>query len=247
MVTYAQPAYQQVYAMPRRAPASKALVVYSKPKTAYRTKPRGRQVGYQRTAGFYGRFKGPTKELKFFDTALSFNVDATGEVPATGQLILIPQGDTESSRDGRLAMMKSIFIRGTATLVPAAASAAATTVYIYVVMDMQTNGAAASNSDVWTSANYASAQRNLQNSSRFKILHRFRITMNPSAGVAGALNWIVRPFEWFGNLNVTTSFGGATGALTEIKDNNIFLMAGSDNNSDDLVQVAGSARIRFYD
>ena len=38
------------------------------------------------------RKKSSGEELKFFDTALSFTCDATGEVPATGQLALIPQG-----------------------------------------------------------------------------------------------------------------------------------------------------------
>jgi len=33
------------------------------------------------------------QELKVFDTALAFNFDATGEIPATGQLCFIQTGD----------------------------------------------------------------------------------------------------------------------------------------------------------
>jgi len=50
--------------------------------------------GFVRRSGFYGRFgnnRGTGGELKFLDTALSFNFDTTLEVPATGQLTLIPQ------------------------------------------------------------------------------------------------------------------------------------------------------------
>jgi len=78
--------------------------------------------GYMRTAGFYGRYSGSSPELKFFDTALSFAIDTTVEVPATGQLSLIPQGVTQSTRVGRKATIKSIYLHGTAALVPAAAA-----------------------------------------------------------------------------------------------------------------------------
>jgi len=55
------------------------------------------------------------QELKVFDTALAFNFDATGEIPATGQLCFIQTGDTLNNRDGAVVEVKSLQIRGTIT------------------------------------------------------------------------------------------------------------------------------------
>jgi len=66
------------------------------------------QPGVDRTGGYYGRFAGRGAELKFFDTATSFSIDTSPEVPATGQLVLIPQGVTESTRVGRKCVIRSI-------------------------------------------------------------------------------------------------------------------------------------------
>lgn len=199
-----------------------------------------------RTGGFIGRFKGPNREMKFFDTALSFSVDATGEVPATGQLALIPQGDTESSRDGRMAYVKSIQMRGTMLLNPGGAASAATVVYMYLVLDTQANGAAAAVTDVFTSATLNGALVNLANSQRFKILKKWVIDFNTGAGATTAFNQTAKHFELYKKLNVPVSYSSTTGAIGEIKSNNLFLIAGS-INTDDLVTVTGVARLRFLD
>lgn len=201
--------------------------------------------GYTRTGGFYGRF-GPGGELKFFDTALSFNIDATGEVPATGQLCLIPQGVTESTRVGRKCTLKSIEMKFDTLLVPAAAANSATVSAIYVVLDKQTNGAAAAATDVFTGTVMPNALRNLANSQRFVILKKFVWAQNSAAGVTTAYNNTVRHFEFYKKLNIPLEFSSTTGAITELKSNNIFLLAGS-NPLDDLVQVSGNVRLRFSD
>lgn len=92
-------------------------------------------------------------ELKFFDTAVSFLADNTLEVPATGQWVLIPQGDTQSTRDGRLAIIKSIQFRGVITGADASMSMIGITFYMWVIQDTQANGAAATAADVFTGAN----------------------------------------------------------------------------------------------
>jgi len=53
---------------------------------------------------------------------LAFNFDATGEIPATGQLCFIQTGDTLNNRDGAVVEVKSLQIRGTITFTPAAAA-----------------------------------------------------------------------------------------------------------------------------
>lgn len=189
----------------------------------------------------------PQQELKFFDTALSFSLDATTEVPATGQLTLIPQGDTGSSRDGRMAYIRSIAIEAIANLVPAAAATAADVMYMWLVLDQQTNGAAAAATDVLTSSTASTALPNLVNSRRFRVLKRWRIDFNPGAGATAAINNCIHHIKFYQKCNIPVTFNGTTGAITEIRDNNVFLLAGSSGATDDLIAVQGTARLRFYD
>jgi len=204
-------------------------------------------AGYVRTSGYYGRFSGPGAELKFFDTTNSFTFDATGEVPATGQLNLIPQGVTESTRVGRKCILKSIQMRGIITFAPAAAAAAASTAYLYLVLDKQANGAAAGIQDVFTSTNLASAFHNLANSQRFVVLKKMKYTMAPSAGVTTAYNNSTRAYDLYKKCNIPLEFSSTTGAITEIRSNNVFLLAGTDGQSDDTISCVGVTRIRFSD
>lgn len=211
-----------------------------------KAKPSGKQVGMLRTGGFYGRFAPSGNENKFFDTALSFLFDTTGEVPATGQLNLIPQGVTESTRVGRLCVLKSIQLRGHMTFAPAANATAASVNYLYLVMDTQCNGAAAAVTDVLTSNVMSTALINLNNSMRFRILKRFVIVNNSCAGVTTAYNSVVTPLDYFKKLDIPLDFSSTTGALTEIRSNNLFLLAGSDA-FDDATTFVGTCRVRFSD
>lgn len=204
--------------------------------------------GYVRTGGYYGRFAGPGAELKFFDTANSFSVDATGEVPVSGQLCLIPQGVTESTRVGRKCTVKSITMRGWASFQPGGSALAATNIYVYVVLDKQCNGAAAAVTDVLSSNVMATAMPNLANEGRFVILKKMIMSLNSGAGVTTAYNSVVRAFEWTKRCNIPLEYSSTTGAITEIKSNNIFLLAGTDGfSSDDLVTFTATTRLRFSD
>jgi len=209
--------------------------------------------GYTRLGGNYGRYGRSAKamglkpELKFFDTALSFSFDATAEVPATGQLTLIPQGDTESTRDGRVAYIKSIQLRGFANFVPGAAAAQSSTVcFLYLVLDTQCNGAAAAITDVFTSNVAGTNLLNLNNSGRFRILKKWVITFNSAAGATTAFSNVTKQIEFYKRCNIKVDWSSTTGAITEIRSNNVFLMAGSDGTtSDDTVAFVGNARLRF--
>jgi len=214
--------------------------------------PKSRLVpGFTRTGGAYLRFtprdQGGRGEMKYFDTALSFTIDTTGEVPATGQLVLIPQGVTETTRVGRLCRIRSIQMRGTVSFAPAAAANAATNLFVYLVLDTQTNGAAAAVTDVLTSNNLGVALINLNNSQRFRVIKRFKMTLNSQAGATTAYNNVVRTFDFYKRCNYLLDFSSTTGAITELRSNNLFLLAGSDGSSDDTATVAGNCRVRFTD
>lgn len=200
--------------------------------------------GIQRTGGYYGRF-GSAGELKFFDTALSFNVDTTGEVPATGQLSLIPQGVTQSTRIGRKCTVKSIQIVGMAT---SSAAVPEDVCYVYVVLDKQCNGAAAAATDVLTNTSFAVALPNLENSERFVILKKIKLHPKAGAGVAAAYATAFSPLNFYKKVNIQLDYdsSASTGALGTIRSNNIFLLAGATLN-DDGVAFNGTCRLRFSD
>jgi len=197
----------------------------------------------------YQKAPAATKELKFFDTSLSFTADATGEVPASGQLNLIPQGITQATRIGRLCTVKSIRIQANLAYIPGADTAGATMIYIYVVLDKQCNGAAVAVTVPLTGTDFRSALPNLANSQRFVILKRFAVPLVAQAGVQTAFGRAVSDIDWYMRCSLPIEFDAtaADGSIATIRSNNLFLMAGTDNNTDDLVAVNGICRLRFSD
>lgn len=194
-----------------------------------------------------GRFAGPSGEAKFFDTVLNWSFDATGEVPATGQLVLIPQGVTESTRVGRKCSIISIHMRGVVVFTPGAAATASSVAYFYLVQDTQTNGAAAAVTDVLTSNNMSVAMRNMSNIDRFKVIKRFIIPLTSSAGVTTAYNTVNIPFEYYTGCQIPIEYSSTTGAIGEIRSNNLFILAGTEGSSDDTITMSGLCRVRFLD
>lgn len=201
--------------------------------------------GYTRTGGYYGRFRRGS-ELKFFDTTLSFTIDLTGEVPATGQLVLIPQGVTESTRVGRKCVIKSIQLRGQVRYTPGAGTNADAIGFVYLVLDKQCNGAAAAVTDVLTSNVLPTALINLSNSERFVIIKRFKWVFNSTSGVSTAFGPSAKVFDYFKKCNIPIEFSSTTGAIGEIRSNNLFLLAGA-TIEDDTITVSGTCRVRFSD
>jgi len=188
-------------------------------------------------------------EVKFFDTVVDFQFDATLEVPATGQWALIPQGDTQSTRDGRLARIKSIHFRGVAS--GSSAAVGQIGLYLWVVLDRQCNGAAAAATDVMTGVDASVCMLNLNNSKRFKILKKVLIAPNQvgySTEASGAGDVLLWPVEFNIPCDILMDWNSTTGAITEITQNNIFILVGSTSGgsgSDDKFALDGTARLRF--
>lgn len=211
--------------------------------------PAGFKKGTEQVSEFYGRYNlpGGGSELKFFDTANSWSVSSTAVVPATGQENLIPQGVTESTRVGRKATVKSIQMRGRFTYVPAADTAGGSNAYLYVVLDKQCNGAAAAITDVLTGNDISTAMINLANSERFVILKRFVCPVFAEAGVQAAFARYTVAIDWYHKCNIPLEFSSTTGAITELKSNNIFFLSGCDSNTNNLIAYTGTCRLRFSD
>lgn len=190
-------------------------------------------------------------EKKFFDTDISFLVDNTGEVPATGQLTLIPQGTLQTERVGRQCQVKSIQTRLQLSYLPAADTSGAVTAYIYLVQDKQANGAAAAATDVLTATTFGTAMINMANSERFRIVRRWVIEMQAGAGVSGAFGQDIKTIDEYVKVNTSIEYDATavTGAITTIRSNNYFLMAGTSGSgdTDDKINVVGTVRLRFTD
>lgn len=192
-------------------------------------------------------------ELKNHDVAISFPVDSTMEVPTTGQLSLIAQGDDQNTRDGRQVVIKSIHLRLQAAYAPATAVAGAvptTTLGVWLVLDTQPNGAAATPTDVLNVSGttlVASWRKNLDNDRRFQILKFFEFTFgNTGNWVADGSTALGRTEiqEFYKKINLPILYSGSTGVITAVSTNNLFLIAAA-QGSDDLCTVSGMSRLRF--
>jgi len=202
--------------------------------------------GRARISGFFGRFPPKGREYKFFDTANGFSFDSTGEVPATGQLVLIPQGTTQSQRIGQQCTIKSIQIKGNMTFQPGADTDGSNTAYMWLVLDKQCNGAAATMTDVFTSTTPNLALINLANSDRFVILKKWVWNFTSQSGIRTAFGVVRKPLDFYKKVNIPLEYSSTTGAITEIRSNNIFFLAAA-YGADDLVTIDGITRVRYED
>lgn len=217
--------------------------------------------GYLRTTGFYGRFQGlGGPELKFFDTSpAAAQVAATGTI-TSNCLNIVPQADTESSRQGRLINIKSIYIKGAFILPTATSSTTATDDCRFILyQDMQANGAAATAAlilapDPSVAAVSIDSFRNLENVGRFKVLwdKLVSVTAPSSFAVAGATPTTIAPVATnriikYGtrcSIPITFDSTAATGALTTVRSNNLGILCVSRNG---LMFVEYNVRIRYSD
>ncbi len=201
------------------------------------------------TASYRGLGAG---ELKFFDTAGDFaTVAATGEINSS--LNLIPQGVTEDSRIGRKCVISRLHLKGDVVLVGTAGAITGLRdrVRLIIYIDKQANGATAAVLDILETADVLSF-RNLSNTGRFRVLSDQVKVMNCMSGggnVGGAdCNFGEQIASWNVNLtglNIPIEFSDTTGALTEVRSNNIGILAIAEQNGSSTCKF--NARVRFKD
>ncbi len=237
----------------RKAATGVGWVRTSRGKTSYagpaRTRVRARVVpGYTRTAGFYGRYSGRNAELKFFDGTKTATVMGSSGTIFDDSLNEIVQGVTESNRIGRKCTIRSLHMRGSIVKpVSADITVGADRVRIIVYLDKQANGATAAITDIVESASTGSFL-NLANSGRFRMIYDKIMTFNTlaAAGDGTANDLVERGMHWAFNWKcmLPIEFSSTTGAIGEIKSNNIGVLCFSDNNAS---TFAYNWRIRFSD
>ncbi len=205
-------------------------------------RPRGGQRGYLRTGGYYGR------ETKFHDVDLDDAVVAnTGAV--TPSINLIPQGVTEIQRDGRKCTITKIQWRCRVQLPEtdaAADPAQGDTLRMIMFLDKQANGATAATLDFLESTDFQS-YKNLANSSRFWTIFDKTVSINyaglasDGAGVVSQAK-VTRNYSFFKKCVIPLEFDSTTGAITEIRSNNIGVLLISENG---VVGFGSKIRLRF--
>ncbi len=200
--------------------------------------------GYYRKVGFYGKFnrKQSTvfQEWKFFDTESAASVQpATTGTITNLSLNLIPQGTSESERIGRKCTIRSIEIVGDTGLNPTTnLSQVGDFNRIIVYIDKQCNGASAAVLDILRAADHLSF-RNLAEIKRFRILwdktHTHNATAAGGNGTANDSAHHVKRWHYKKMLNLPIEFDDTTGAITEIRSNNIGIL-----------MITASARVTLH-
>ncbi len=205
-----------------------------------------RSAGYRVTAGV----RSGAGELKFHDVDLDDATVASGGT-VTPSINLIPQGVTEKTRVGRKCTLKAIQWNYTVSLPESDAQAtpgAGDVLRVILFLDKQANGATATVLNLMETADYQSFL-NLSNSGRFRILSDTRHSLNyatlasDGAGVVSSAQ-VLREQKYYKSCSIPIEFDSTTGAITEIRSNNIGVLLISKNNA---AGFASKFRLRFND
>lgn len=237
--------YQALYRpVPRRSVRSR--------RGPARSSLRGRRAGYLRRGGYYGRYTPAGAEQKFHDLDIDdAAISSAGAILANGSCNLIAQGVTESERIGRKCTITAINWRFEMTLPEADAVATpgpSGQIRVIVFLDKQANGATAVVTDILETADYQSFN-NLANTSRFRTLMDRSYSLNrqslasDGAGVVSEAEYAVHD-TFYKKVKIPIEFSGATGALTEIRSNNIGVLVIGRTS---LPKFESKMRIRFSD
>jgi len=206
--------------------------------------------GFVRTTGAYRRYQGSGgTEKKYKDTDLNLVAVAQTGTNMSNTLLVIPNGTGESERIGRKINVRAIYFKGVVVLLNQASMTCANRIRIIVYLDRQCNGAAVTSTDLLQTAAIDSFY-NLDNVDRFRMLHDKTFTLtSPSAVIPSAgtiqTGTAMKNWKWSAMVNLPIEYSGTTGALTEIKSNNIGVFAIADANN--FIELKYFCRVRYTD
>lgn len=208
-------------------------------------------------------YRGPyvrrsASEKKWFETVLSSNPATTGTIVSTS-LNLLTAGTGESQIIGRKVVLKSVQINGSATMASGTSATLGNIICddymdLYVILDMQCNGAAATIANVFEQGPAGALSiddfKNLENSQRFRVLKHSRVAVSNRDVQWDGTNYFVGqsvvPMEnIYLKCNIPLEFGATpAGVITDLRSNNVFVAAFSKQAN---IAFAGKARVRFSD
>lgn len=234
----------------------------------YKKRSNGRRNGYGkkryysnyvRGGGYSGRMGGGIvsgngyhAELKFKDTTFTDVISGTGEVAgAAGSntgFVLIAEGTGPSERIGRSIVVKHLTLKGRLMYTASSGTDQGGAYYnMTVVLDKHANGAYPSFADVYET-DEPDSHRNLENTPRFSILKVWRGIINAeTSGTSDVPSPVLKKFEFNRKLNMQVQYTSTTGAIAEIRQNNLFMVWVVKQAASDQVNVDLNARVRFTD
>lgn len=180
-----------------------------------------------------------------------------GGTIVASSLNLITQGAGENQMIGRKVVVRRITFKGSVAF-PANSNASlgnvnpSTKLRLCLMIDKQCNGAAATISQIWQNADIWSLM-NLENKSRFKIVKEWvcvanRVVNKIDGGGSYFTGDALVDINWSKKVYVPLEFApeavAGTRAIGEIKTNNLFLVAFTED--DDSI-VYGRTRLRYTD
>lgn len=200
-----------------------------------------RRAGRRRMPLRYGGRPMFRPEQKAYDLA------TTNAITSSMTLIQVPIRDLSlgvqsNQRVGRKVYCKSLLMAGKIYNTDVApASSTSDSVWFWVVLDRQSNGATASVNDVWSNSTGSTALRNLDQGPRFKVLKCVEVKVD---AVATGTH-INQPFEFYIPLNFTVHWKG--GANDPPSKNNILVFVANSNSLSTLLAVDHVTRVRYTD
>lgn len=201
--------------------------------------------GYTRSVGAYRRSMPRSLEKKYLDTALTSTADISAGA-VLNSLNLVPQGTTDVTRIGNKIRITNINCHGYANNDDQTTAAfGGGNLRVILFQDKQCNGATAAVTDILKSANIQSF-RNMDQVDRFNILydkvHHIPIMATNALHTSyGARYWKINK-----KCNIDVHFSSTTGAITEIRSNNIGILYISDQATVNACNQ-GTARVKFID
>ena len=201
--------------------------------------------------GAYQRSAPGSYEKKYFDTTYGTTPIVSAGLFTTSWN-LIPQGTTKNSRIGNKCTVTNINVHGVLIQTGQAAnSVLGDKVRWIVFVDRQANGAVpVAISDLIQTMPGATTNfnsfRNMDNVDRFVILKDKTYTLNPpTQNAALGSCQTLREIKMNKKCNIPLEFSSTTGAITEIRSNNILCLF--INAADNLTNFAFTVRVKYSD
>lgn len=196
-------------------------------------------------------------EKKHVDLGVGVTVLASaGTVePAAGSYVLIAQGLTDKTRVGNKITVTNFNLRFTLSQDDTGTGAIFNINFRYMlIIDKQCNGATLPTTLLLDPGNPAlttvdlKSFRNLDNTDRFEVLTDKFIHMSQSCTNALHSNQgESRVYKVSHKLNLPIHYSGTTGAITELKSNNLVALLIPDTTSTTTTNYTALARIKFVD
>lgn len=186
-----------------------------------------------KTVGGIMQMINPEKKFVDNNTAVTY-VSSAGTALAT--YTMMPQGLGDQARNGNIVKGHSIY--GRYQVVMNSTANQETTIRLLWVLDKECNGSVPPLSDILDTVDIVSGL-NLDNSKRYAILKDKLITLN--SGGRQSMNG-----KFYFPTDFHVHYDGATAAITDAKENQVFLYAVS-NKATDTPYVLHFGRFKYYD